>query len=409
MVSVKSSLIPAELFTTGTPKSLIAVTTTDTLTTPAKLTLANDDNQTIEYFYDARNRLKEIQNIDGSRTKYEYDALNNLTKVIDAGNYESVYSYETVYSYESLANDSRLRRKETKQQIKDGRYLVTQTKYNNALQVTEVTKVNEAKDKKTKYEYDDLGRQVHVEQELDTPLENGANKIDNYTTYYDNGSIKTIKDGDDHTTTYTYNPRNLKATSTDALGTITSYGYDDANNLTSMSTSNLNIAGTASISYGYDALNRRNKVTDALNGVMQTTYDLSGNITQTEDALHRKTNYGYDASNRQLTVTTDGLPDKTIIKYDELGRVKSQTMKGLSSVDERVTTYAYDDAHNITTVAKLRRVGKLLSIDIADIKVKVDGILVDSFKYNSSHNGGNFTFISSFVGWANFCRSILTQ
>ena len=42
--------------------------------------------------------------------------------------------------------------------------------------------------------------------------------------------------------------------------------------------------------------------------------------------------------------------------------------------------------------------GKLLSIDIAEIKVKVDGILVDSFKYNSSHNGGNFTFISSQTG-----------
>ena len=36
--------------------------------------------------------------------------------------------------------------------------------------------------------------------------------------------------------------------------------------------------------------------------------------------------------------------------------------------------------------------------DIAEIKVKVDGVLVDSFKYNSSHNGGNFTFTSSQTG-----------
>ena len=40
--SIDSSLIPPDLFTTGTPKSLVAVTTTDTLTTPAKLTLGND-------------------------------------------------------------------------------------------------------------------------------------------------------------------------------------------------------------------------------------------------------------------------------------------------------------------------------------------------------------------------------
>ena len=36
--------------------------------------------------------------------------------------------------------------------------------------------------------------------------------------------------------------------------------------------------------------------------------------------------------------------------------------------------------------------------DITDIKVKVDGILADNFKYNSSHNGGSFTFISSQIG-----------
>ena len=40
--SIDSNLIPEELFTTGTPKSLVAVTTTGTLTTPAKLTVAND-------------------------------------------------------------------------------------------------------------------------------------------------------------------------------------------------------------------------------------------------------------------------------------------------------------------------------------------------------------------------------
>ncbi len=36
--------------------------------------------------------------------------------------------------------------------------------------------------------------------------------------------------------------------------------------------------------------------------------------------------------------------------------------------------------------------------DIADIQVKVDGVLINSFKYNSSHNGGEFTFTSSQTG-----------
>jgi hypothetical protein len=77
---------------------------------------------------------------------------------------------------------------------------------------------------------------------------------------------------------------------------------------------------------------------------------LSGNIKQTEDALHQITKYDYAPLDRQLTITTDGLPDKTIIVYDKLGRVKQQTMKGVSSADDRLTTYTYDDINNTTTV-----------------------------------------------------------
>jgi YD repeat-containing protein len=71
--------------------------------------------------------------------------------------------------------------------------------------------------------------------------------------------------------------------------------------------------------------------------VTTTTYDLSGNIKQTEDALHHITKYDYAPLDRQLTVTTDKLPDKTIVIYDKLGRIKQQTMKGVNSADDRLT------------------------------------------------------------------------
>jgi YD repeat-containing protein len=75
----------------------------------------------------------------------------------------------------------------------------------------------------------------------------------------------------------------------------------------------------------------------------------SYHITEREDALHQITKYNYDRLNRQLTITTDGLPDTTIIDYDELGRIKKQKLKGISSSDDRTTNYTYDDFHNLTT------------------------------------------------------------
>ncbi|NJR32300.1 MAG: RHS repeat protein, partial [Chamaesiphon sp. CSU_1_12] len=71
-----------------------------------------------------------------------------------------------------------------------------------------------------------------------------------------------------------------------------------------------NVSGTVSTTYEYDALNRRIKVTDPLNGITNTKYDLSGNILEIEDALNRKTTYAYDPANRTVTTTTSGLADK---------------------------------------------------------------------------------------------------
>jgi YD repeat-containing protein len=76
-------------------------------------------------------------------------------------------------------------------------------------------------------------------------------------------------------------------------------------NVIGVSTANPHIQGTASITYKYDALNRRTHI-DALNGTTTTSYDLSGNITQVEDANHHVTQYQYQAANRTLT-STDAL------------------------------------------------------------------------------------------------------
>jgi RHS repeat-associated protein len=311
----------------------------------------NGDGINIHNVYDARNRLVEVQNLtNNSHTQYQYDKLNNLIKEVDGvGN-------ETDYEYTTEANDSRTRlTKVTKKNPAtslnpDGKNLVTISGYNQALQITSLTD-SDNNGNLTQYTYDGLGRQKQVTQKLDLALENGATEIINSTEYFNNGNIKSVTNGNSKTTSYTYNGRNLKETSTDALGTVTAYTYDDAGNVIEMITSNPNLPGIAKIKYGYDALNRQNKVIDALNQETITTYDLSGNITKVEDANHNITEYEYQAASRTIT-TKNAEGERTVSVYDQLGRIQTVTQQGdlTTTSDDRITSYEYNLANNTTTV-----------------------------------------------------------
>ncbi|PSB53859.1 RHS repeat-associated core domain-containing protein [Chamaesiphon polymorphus] len=219
---------------------------------------------------------------------------------------------------------------------------------------------------------------------LDKFLADGVtDKIVNETVYFANGNIQSVKDGNGNTTTYTYQiDRNFLAKTTDADSKNTTYTYDGVGNIRTMTDARGNTT-----TYDYDALNRRNKVTNALNEVTLTKYDLSGNITQTEDALNRITNYNYDRLNRQLTINTVGLPDTTIIDYDELGRIKKQKLKGISSVDDRTTEYTYNDSLNLTTIARPESVTETIKRDSRDNIITTSKIVkginqITRYEYN---------------------------
>jgi YD repeat-containing protein len=219
-----------------------------------------------------------------------------------------------------------------------------------------------------------LGRQITVTQELDIVLDNGANKIINRTNYFNNGNIKSVIDGNNQTTTYTYDARNLKATSTDAKGNITTYGYDGAGNMTSMNISNSTTPGAASITYGYDALNRRNKIIDAIGGETTTTYYLSGDTKTVTNARGYTSQYNYTPSTRTLT-TIDAEGNQTTTLYDTLGRVKKFTQLGS---EDRITDYSYDLTTNTTTAYRPENSTEIVKLDsvgnTSSITTKVNGI-----------------------------------
>ena len=130
-----------------------------------------------------------------------------------------------------------------------------------------------------------------------------------------------------------------------AGGGTTTYAYDDASNLLSVTDPVGNVT-----KYTYDAENRRATMTLPTSGVTTYTYDLADNLIQTVDPLGRIIQYGYDADNRETTEkwlpVGGGAAFYTMtVAYDAAGRV--------SSIQDNYSsyTYGYDNADRLTSVA----------------------------------------------------------
>jgi RHS repeat-associated protein len=168
---------------------------------------------------------------------------------------------------------------------------------------------------------------------------------------------------------------------TDALNHITSFGYDAldrrisvTNALTQTATSTFDQVGNLisakdtlgrATTYGYDNLNRRISATDALGQVRSIGYDAVDNVVSTTNELGQSTSYSYDALNRLVgsidalghtqaksydsegnTVSsTDGLNNRSTYGYDFLNRqVKVTDAKG------GITSTSYDAIGNVTKI-----------------------------------------------------------
>ena len=226
-------------------------------------------------------------------------------------------------------------------------------------------------------------------------------------SYNQNGQMLTSTDADGNVTAYTYDSSGNLVTITDALGYVTRFTYDtdgrvlskvDPNNLTTKYTYDSvgrlisKTVGTENTTYGYDragnlstmtlpngyaltltydAAQRLTDVTDTLgdhlvytldaigNRIGEKLYDPNGTLTVAHsriyDALNRlyqdvgaqgqTTTYGYDA-NSNLTDVQDPLSHSTQIGYDPLNR-PVQTVDALNGV----TAYDYDPNGHLSQVA----------------------------------------------------------
>lgn len=241
--------------------------------------------RSIELAFDARNRVKEI-NDGGSITRQVWDAVGNLTKVTDPNTVEAAGTAATVNEYDAL---NRLFK------TTDRLSGLTQYGYDTGDRVKQVTAPNATT---TGYAVDDLG---NVIQE----------------TSPDRGVL-----------TYGYDQAGNVVSLLDARGISIAYSYDALNRLTTADFPGVE----EDLTYAYDTgctngIGRLCTVNDAA-GASAYAYDSFGNLathTRTTLGVSATTGYGYDPLNRVASIT---YPDGRKVDYtrNSLGQVTGVTL-----------------------------------------------------------------------------------
>lgn len=231
------------------------------------------------------------------------------------------------------------------------------------------TKVTDPRGFDTRYEYDRQGRVVRV----DAPSHDNDNRAVTTYDYTRTGQLRRVEGplGTKVENTYDDLDRPLTSTVFETIPVVdtftTGYVYDDASNVTEITSPGLNKttstydalgqlltvkdpAGVQS-SFGYDGAGRQVSVKDALGRTSRTDYDVAGRMSASTQLTAAgveglKQTYGYDVEGNLVTSTPTGRPASTY-EWDAVGNLTKQVEPAASS-STITTSFGYDAAGNRT-------------------------------------------------------------
>jgi RHS repeat-associated protein len=239
---------------------------------------------TLEFAYDAANRLTEVKAGESALRSYGYDAANRLTGATDAQSAK----IEIGHNEDGLVSS-----------INDGRGQSLTRSYNSRGLLTKQVDGRGT----LEYGYDKLGRL--------TSLTDPQSKALSFAYDPEGDLTESIRPNGVTTTNVYDNAGRLAETSAEEEPSTVlealKYGYDEAGNVTSKVDQRLE----AETTYAYDALNRLTEFNPPGEGVTTYGYDEAGNRTEAGG-----TTYAFNALN-QLTESSDG----TTYSYDGAGRM----------------------------------------------------------------------------------------
>ncbi|MCK4541357.1 MAG: RHS repeat protein [Spirochaetales bacterium] len=262
-------------------------------------------------------RLSRRTDHVGNYISYDYDPQGNM---IEKSYYDplDVHTNRKRYLYQDPAHN--MPGKLYKEIHPDDTF----TKYGYDLEGS-ISSVTDANNNTTSYEYDPLNRLITVIQ---------PGTVVNLYTYDGHGNLQTVTDAESHTTTYEYDDmgRLLSTTSPDT-GTVT-YVYDEAGNPV-----NKTDAKGITVGYEYDLLNRLTDLNfpDSTQDITYT-YDTEANGIGRRTGMtdpSGSTTFGYDARGRLVGKTSviNSLTYSVFRSYTMGGRISSLTYPTGRAID----------------------------------------------------------------------------
>ena len=388
-------------------------------------------NYITQYKYDANgNKTDELaarQTSGGTpiQTHYEYDTLNRVTKITyDYGTAQATFSTFT-YDWRGNVID---------QTDRNGN--VTHSVYDNAGQLTSVTRVYDVANSADHYDRNDVGTLAYCYDGAGRK----KSQTDNLTAPLSAADCSATTPSQGHTTKYSYDSANHLHVVTDPYGHTTTYSYNDAGQPLTVQKQR-NATATDTTTYGYDIRGRQTRVTlpqvdDCPGGsctpVTYKRYDSAGNLvcqsnlptnaaamTATSDCSNSSqpfnTYYTYDVGNRlrkvvsPLQTLSDGTHRQRVMtyNYDLNGNSTSTANATSASVNDHVTVYTYDGLGRLVTKTLPDGTYETSGYDAGDNKISqrlTDGN-INTYKYDDFNRLQTLTYFDkTFVSYTYYAE-----
>jgi RHS repeat-associated protein len=256
-------------FTTGGKLSSIVDTNENTLTltynTSGKLVSTKDaSGRTTTISYGTNGYVSSIVDPANRTVGYGYDTAGNLTKVSDAAGSDTTFGYDADHNLISITN---------------------------------------ARNVKTTVNYDASDRVSSITQPITI---DGVTTTSTTNYVYDTEKMVTsVTDGEGKRVDYSYNAnKNVVQITENPLATdkaVTTFSYDNNNNLTKIVDPNTNKAnGTEAYIYTYDAKGNITGVQLPENQLAAYNYDSRNNLVKETDFNSNVSTFDYDSKNNQM-------------------------------------------------------------------------------------------------------------
>jgi len=277
--------------------------------------------------------ITEVSDSSGRKLSFSADAQGKITQIEDPAG--RIFKYE----YDSNGN-----------LIKTIGPLNNQTLYHYDTNYNLICQTD-ANVHSTYFEYDGKDRAYHSWQDennnevtlsFDTTnkITTSTDSLGNITKYEynDYGLVTKITDSQNNIQTFSWDEALNKTSFTNQNGNTTSFTYDAKGNLLTIKDP-LNNTTTFTYEPNFDFVN---SITDALGNITEYLYDAKGNLIQVKDALTNTTDYTYDIFG-QLVQIKDANNNMTNFNYDSYGNL----IRIIDSQNNS-TDFTYDLLGNIT-------------------------------------------------------------